>query len=93
MICWYHLPKITALAEHEGKPDWCIVVRMHDAIGVTATPGAITAWLHEEHVRAGLEPRVPPVEPRPRELSAWIAIEAEWPRARGHHHDEEPIGS
>lgn len=93
MICWYHLPKITKLAELEGKPDWCIVVRMHDAIGIDATPGAITDWLHTQHVAAGLEPRAVPLEPRPRELSAWVALERDWSRTRSHHHDEEPIGS
>lgn len=97
MIAWYHLPRITRLAEHEGKPDWAIVARLLEELGRSPSVGAITAWLYEQHRRAGLEPRsIPARKPTREELEAWQAIEDEWPgnwRRNRAHDDEEPIGS
>ena len=71
----HHLRRIDQLSAHTGEPDVEIVARMIVDLGAMPRPHAITGWIWEALIEAGLE-ETSAHKDSAAGVAAWESIEA-----------------
>lgn len=92
----HHLQRIDAIAAATKETDVDVLARLLMELGPVLSAGQVTAWLHAESVRVGLEKRSDHRDTLA-DVSAWQAIEDDadtWPRFDAAFlADEEEVGA